>query len=845
MSTIGLNWSRSTRQNRWFRRLAAGFRAACVVFAWCGAGSSVISACAAGPVLPPASQRFAGEASSASPDFQRHVLPLLGRLGCNGRACHGSFQGQGGFQLSLFGYDFAADHASLCGGDSPRVDREDPAESLILQKPTLGIDHEGGERFKPGGWEHRLLQQWIAAGALPRPEEAPTLLELRVEPQEMLFSAVEQTQMLRLIARWSNGEEEDVTPLCRFRSNDESIAVIDASGQVQAVGAGDTHVVAFYDNGVATVSVLLPYATPREEAYPASLTPTPIDKLVVAKLRKLGLTPSELCTDAEFLRRVSLDLTGTPPAPAEIEAFLADSSPDKRGRKIDELLERPTYAAWTTTWLCDLTGATEGNLPVGGEQGVQRDKAVQWYDWIYRRVAENMPYDQLVEGILLAVSREPEQAEADYFAEMSSYFREEDRADFSERKWMPYFWTRGQFSPPQTLRFGYAFLGVRLECAQCHKHPYDQWTKADYEDFEIFFRDVRFRYTLASGKELKEKLGLTADQDSAGYKKLFAQLAHDGTLVPWGDLATPDWKRSRTLRARTSEGVGRVITPRLLGGEELISQSYSDPRQPVMDWLRDPGNPYFARAVVNRVWAKCMGVGLIEPVDDMNLANPASNEPLLAHLAEEFVAHQYDLKWLFRTITRSRTYQLSWRPNATNLHDERNFSRAQLRRLPAEVLCDALDFATATSEEQQTLLHDKSALRDRNIGFPLMRGRGATGAYALKLFGKPERRLVCECERSGEPSLLQTVYLRNDAEVQSRIDRKDGWLAEIAAQDAAWRENHRDALLTEAWLRTLGRPPRPAELELGRLQLAVEEDAAAFRDLLWALLNSKEFILNH
>lgn len=817
-------------------------RLACVLIA----GMPVLAA--ANDVLPPVSRRFAQDEPAEVPHFQRHVIPLLGRLGCNSRACHGSFQGQGGFRLSLFGYDFEADLAALTLGQEPRINRDTPADSLILQKPTLGLDHEGGERFRLGGWEYRLLERWIASGAAGRAKEDPALAGLEVEPREIVFSAARETVPLRLIARWSDGTREDVTPLCRFRTNDESIATVSDAGLVTAVGKGDTHVVAFYDNGIVPVPVMLPVSERLGEKFPHMPAPTEIDRLVLAKLRTLGVVPSEVCSDAEFLRRASLDLTGTLPTPSEVRAFLADTSDDKRARKIDELLARPGYAAWLTTRLCDLTGNSERNLPEGGEQGVRREKSMQWYDWIYRRVDENVPYDQLIEGIVMAVSRRPGQTDEEYFAEMTAYFREKERGDFSRQPWMPYFWTSSRFAPPQTLRFSYAFLGVRLECAECHKHPYDQWTQADYQDFQAFFSEVRFRQSASRGsaQELKQSLGLTADPDSGQYKRLFAELARRGTIVPWGEVTAPNWQsRKRPGRPSAKNPTGRVITPRLLGGEEVLAENYSDPREPVMQWLREPDNPYFARAIVNRIWAACFGVGIIDPPDDMNLANPPFNEPLLDYLAGEFVTHGYDLKWLHRTIALSRTYQLSWKPNETNAVDERNFSRALVRRLPAEVACDAVAFATAAAQSQQKLQNEATAVRERQIGFPDA-SRNAAAVYALRLFGKPAREQVCDCERSSEPSLLQTIYLRNDADVLAALDRPDSWLRELSSRDAAWLEAHRDELIQEAWLRTFSRFPREDELTVGRQRLSAGDGIlAGLRDLLWALLNSKEFILNH
>jgi hypothetical protein len=642
-----------------------------------------------------------------------------------------------------------------------------------------------------------------------------------------------------------------VTPLCRFRSNDESVAAVTPAGVVAAAGPGDTHVVVFYDNGITPVPVIRPVSSAVGQHYPDVPAPTRIDELVRAKLRKIGLVPSEVCTDVEFLRRVSLDMTGTLPTAKEVTAFAADSSADRRANKIEELLARPTYAAWWTTRLCDWLGNTEENLPVGGEQGVRRQKSAQWYDWVYRRIDQNVPYDKLVEGIVLGRSRRPGQSIDDYYAEMSSYFREQNPADFAARETMPYFWTRGRFAPLQPLRFGYAFLGVRLECAECHKHPYDQWTTEDFEGFGAFFEGVGYNQgDRRLVQEMKKSLGLTADQDSGGYKRLFAELAAAGQTLPWQELMVTSLERSLEKRRRRAQqqgkiSAGRVFTPKLLGGKEVLAAEYDDAREPLMEWLRQPENPYFARALVNRVWANYFGVGIVDPPDDMNLANPASNEPLLDYLAKGFVAQGYDLKWLQREITLSRTYQLSWRPNETNALDERNFSRALVRRLPAEAIYDAVVFATASEERQRLLQQDATVVRERTIGVSSGYGRHEQ-SYALNLFGKPPRNGVCDCQRANEPSLLQLVYLRNDAELLAVLDRQDGWLCQFANTSNKPDEFDGHESVRQAYLRTFGREPTNAEAATAREHLQqADQPVAGLRDLLWALLNSKEFLLNH
>jgi len=828
----------------------------------------------AAEVLPSAETRFAANDTAANaganktePSFQRHVLPLLGRLGCNGRACHGSFQGRGGFRLSLFGYDFAADHEAITAGKQPRIDRAAALKSLLIAKPSLAVEHEGGKRLPPGGWEARLLERWVVAGAKPVAASDPSFVALEVEPREIVFAKSGDKAALRVVALWSDGTREDVTPLCRFRSNDESTAVVDPAGRITSVASGDTEIVAFYDNGVVPVSVLFPYGDESSRAaatafsVSAKLSKThlvpygKIDELVLAKLVKLGITPSGLCSDAEFLRRVSLDLTGTLPSAEETAAFLADTSLGNRAKKIDELLARPAYTAWQTNRLCDITGNSAATGPLGGERGLNEAKSRHWYRWIYRRVAENRPYDEIVEGIVLAVSRKPDQDFADYCREMAGYFRTENPTDFADRATLPHYWTRKTLGKPEdkALAFAHTFLGVSLQCAQCHKHPFDQWTKQDFDQFTAFFAGLRWGDTgnaRAEAQVMKKELGLTMDEDSGKYRDLVIKLAAAGTLQPFKELTVPPAKklteRERAQReannkaAATNAKLKRVITPRLLGGEEVIASEYPDPRLPVMDWLRQPDNPYFAKAFVNRVWAGYFHRGLIEPTDDLNLANPPSHPELLDYLTDRFIASGYDMKALHREIANSRTYQLSRVPNETNKTDERNLSRAVIRRLPAEVAYDALTLATASTAERQALDADPAAARAIGIGGGAL--AKSPSAYALNLFGKPARLINCDCERSLEPSLLQTVYLRNDGDLWKRLDPKTGWLAEVKEQ----KRTDVPGLVRDAYLRTLNRRPYDGELKIAGAHFADNKDPVeGLRSLMWALLNTKEFLLNH
>jgi hypothetical protein len=792
-------------------------------------------------VSEPANKRFAAERGDDIPSFQRHVLPLMGRLGCNGRACHGSFQGQGGFRLSLFGYDFKSDHDALTAGNDPRVHRTKPELSLAIEKPLNRIAHKGGKRFEAGSWEHHLLLRWARAGAPGANDDDPDFTALHVEPREFVAAKPGEKFQLKVIAQWADGKREDVTPLARFRSNDEAIAAVDENGFVTVVGKGGTDVVAFYDNGVVPVQVILPVSDRVGANYPSVPTPTKIDELVVARLRKLGIVPSEPCTDVEFLRRVSLDLTGTLPLPEEVTKFLADAAPDKRAKKIEELLARPTYSAYWGNRLCDWTGNAEATGILGGERGLNGEKSRLWAEWLERRVAENTPYDKLVEGIVLAVSRKPGQSYEEYCEEMVSYFRSHEPADFAANRTMPFFWTRKTLGSPsgKALAFAYSFLGVSLQCAQCHKHPYDQWTKQDFDQFAAFFNGVSIRTgNRAEVDAMKKAVGLVGDEDSGAFGRMFVKLAEAGKKIPFRELSVPA-KKVVKAGARPAKTAGRVITPRLLGGEEVVASGYDDPRQPLMDWMRQEDNPYFARAFVNRVWASYFNVGIIDPTDDLNLANPPSNPALLDYLSHGFIESGYDMKWLHRQIVTSRTYQASWRPNETNRLDERNFSHAVLRRLPAEVLYDALVHATA-NDATLAYLH-KNPMISRAIG----RGNGYANRggsnYALNLFGKPPRVINCECERSLEPSLLQTVFLRNDSEMLKMLDRNDSWLKAIVKQKDLTVED----LVRQAYLRTLSRLPDERESAAALKHMnAAPSLLAGTRELMWALINTKEFVIN-
>jgi hypothetical protein len=894
--------------------------------------------------INPLSDRFATSEGEEVPDFQKHIVPLLGRLGCNGRSCHGSFQGRGGFQLSLFGYDFKADHEAMLDENSGRVDLDDVDESMILAKPTDADLHEGGKRYDKDSWQYHVLKRWIEAGAPFEQNEVQALTKLEVLPAEIQFTDQSDHVDLRAIAHWQDGSVEDVTELCRFSSNDDSIADVDQKGRVRSGTSGDTHIVVYYDNAVVPVPIIRPVGPPADHQPEYN---HPVDQLVQAKLNKLGIVASGRCTDAEFIRRASLDITGILPAADTVRTFLADTSPDKREQLLQKLLDSPGYAAWWATRFSDWTGNSEEQL--NNVLPIRNAASRLWYEWLRVRLDANVPYDKIVEGIVTAESREQGESYEEYCKSMTEACKPGNESKFSERDGMPFYWTRVNFRQPEdrAIGFAYTFLGIRVECAQCHKHPFDQWSKNDFEEFAKLFSPVRFSQNQvapdakAERKELLAKITEGKDLKNNGEIRRAIQLAaRNGEVVPFGELliaergmTTAERKKliARAKKAGRKPPPPRIPTGKILGEPDLVELN-RDPRPALMQWLRSPENPYFAKAVVNRVWSNYFGAGLVDPTDDMNLANPPVNAPLLDYLASELIQHEFDLKWLHHTIVTSETYQRSTSTNETNINDRNNLSRHLPRRLPAEVVHDAVLLATGSDERAKEL---RGELEEMAIaeGQPRLRNQQN---FALEVFGQSIRETNCDCDRSDSPSLLQSIYLRNDSEMHKRLSDKNSWVMQacealgvpgpVGTQDprqlAAARkidlmrkqiikrvqQFHRapetrqaklrlqlerefntaakrvtragfavpkfddlvadpgiwaslepaetatngEAALTvsdlveEAYLRTLSRYPDADESKIA-LQFIEESEATAegVQSLLWALVNTKEFIITH
>jgi hypothetical protein len=756
--------------------------------------------------------------------FERHVAALLGRQGCNAGACHGSFQGKGGLRLSLFGHSPAADHLAITRDVlGRRIDRADPGRSLLLLKPTGQAAHGGGVRFARGSWQDRVLRAWIAQGARARPGDG-AVRRLDVRPAEHRFGGPGEKVALRVFAAFADGSREDVTPFCEFRVKDDYVADALPTGEVVGRRPGDTAVVVSYRGNLAAARFLVARRAAAGFVYPKVPEANYVDREVFAKLRGLNIVPSDLAGDAEFLRRATLDTVGTLPTPDQVRAFLRDRSPDRRGRKIEELLAHPLHAALWATKLCDITA---NNLDaMDGPAELRPRRATMWHDWFRQRIARNEPYDRIVRGVLTATSREGMGVRPWVAREvrLNEQMKKGFATDYAERAGLDLFWRRragDEFFPLGQMGelTATAFLGVRLECAACHKHPYDRWTQADYRAWANVFGQVK----LGSSPETTAAVAdlLEERRNSPGKA---------GPAIPRLREVYLDYDRRRRL---AHPETGAPLPARALGGPDIPMRG--DARAALCDWLARPDNPTFARAFVNRVWAHYFGVGLVSPVDNFSAANPPSNERLLAALAKDFVGHGFDIRHLERTVLRSRTYQLAAAPNATNLHDRGNFARSYPRRLMAEAVADALDAALGASEELGPSLPRGA----RAVELAPNRVENAYLATIFRVFGRPARSATCDCERSAEPAVPQTLFLMSDPALARKMT--SGRLAALLAAKKTDRE-----VVEELFLATLSRFPDAGERQAALGHVAKRKDRArAFAGVLWALINTREFILNH
>jgi len=729
------------------------------------------------PLLVGANWSLAAESVSFSTD----VMAVLSKAGCNLGACHGNTSGKGGFKLSLRGEDPASDYAALIRQvEQRRVNLLAPEASLILQKPAGQVVHQGGVRFHRDSEEYRILHDWIATGA-PGPDPSlPHMIRLEVTPSDtVLIEPVERVQ-LQAIAHFSDGSRRDVTSLACYELTNR-LASVDHDGRVHRDELGETTVIVRFLNQQRPVRLAF---LPARPGFVWSEPPAAnyIDELVDAKLRTLHMNPSSLSDDRTFVRRAFLDAIGLLPTADEARRFIADPSPEKRTRLIDDLLARPEFAEhWALKW-ADL---------LRNEEKVLDAKGVDvFYTWIRESIAAGKPLNQFVRELVAARGSTYQNPPANFY-----------RANRDPL-------TRGETAAR-------LFLGVRLQCARCHNHPYDRWTQDDYYSWAALFGRIDYEIKQNDRKDKFDKHEFDGEQ---------VVLIRDA-----GEVENPRIKQS--------------APPKFLGADTPTMDPEADRLPPLADWLWSPGNELFAQSQANFIWYHLVGRGIVEPIDDFRVTNPPSNPPLLDALARDLADSGFDLRHLVRTILNSRTYQLSSEPNDTNADDESNFARAIVRRLPAEKLldaqCQALDVAI---ELNGYPLGTRAGQVKGTIRIRSREKRPSSADRFLKTFGKPDRLLACECERSNETTLKQAFTLIGDAGLEALLAKGDNRLARLARSELSGRD-----IVTDLYWSALGRGPNAEELAAAeQLLLSAGEDRfPTLQDIAWALLNAKEFVFRH
>lgn len=714
--------------------------------------------------------RVANVERTRPPSFRADVVPLLARAGCNMGACHGNLSGKGGFRLSLRGEDPSFDHRSLTRDQQGRrVDILDPARSLIVLKPTGAVAHEGGRRFGPGSPEALALLRWIGSGARDDGPAAARVTRIRVYPEERVAAPGDREQQLVVTAEFADGSSRDVTRQAAFDASDPSRFEVTPEGLVRSRGPGEAAIAVRYQTGRATSRLAFP-AVREGFTWSDGDGAHPIDRAVYAKLRALRIHPSPPVDDEQFLRRAYLDAIGRLPEPAATRAFLADSNPARRSEVIDHLIERPEFADfWALKW-ADLLRNEEKTMGDKGAWIFQR--------WLRDEIARDTPLDAMTRRIVAGLGSTWQNPPASF------YRTNVDPATAAES-------------------VAQVFLGIRIQCARCHNHPFDVWTQDDYYGLSAFFSNVGRKQLDSTRKDDLDKHEINGDV----------------IIYVNGEPRLDHPRTGARLKPTVLHGSPR---PRPEGGTDL---------DVLADWLtRD--NRQFDRNLANRVWFHLMGRGIVDPVDDFRDSNPPANPALLDALTDYFVQHGRRTKPLVAWIMRSRTYQASAVPLPTNRDDDTNFSHATVRMLPAEVLLDAI---SQVLEVPERFRRAPGALRAAQLP-----GIGGDVPF-LKTFGKPDRLLTCECERSESTTLAQAFQMINGPTVRRKLDSSENRIARLLSTKA-----DEAAILEELYLAALCRPPGAAErtAALGYLRRTTDR-RAAWEDITWALLNSKEFLLRH
>ena len=692
--------------------------------------------------------------------FKSEILAALSKAGCNAGACHGSPSGKAGFRLSLRGYDPPLDILTLRSEFyGRRTNVMKPAESLILKKPTMEVAHGGGRRLMKGDAPYITLHNWIAEGLRIDAEDAPHLVKTELFPKKRVLRQESPEQQLYCLGYFSDGTVRDLTPLAVFTSSNESVGTVSKSGLVEKTGRGETAILARYLDKMITSHVTFledvegfAWNNPAENNF--------IDKLVFAKLQQLQILPSEVCTDEEFLRRAYLDTTGRLPEIEETLAFLNDKAADKRNKLVDSLVETEDFASfWTLKW-GDILRSNSKKLKVSGVHKFRR--------WIFDNILHDKPVDQFARELLTATGSVYENPAASY-------------------------WRASRDPNDATETTAQLFLGIRIQCAKCHNHPFERWSQDNYYGIAAAFTRIG------------RTAGASADEE----------IIYTTTS---GEITQP----------RT----GKQMKVHLLLKGDVDVPNDQDRRVVFADWLTNPENPFFARATVNRIWGHLMGRGIVEPVDDFRDSNPPSNDILLNELASQFIKNGYSRKWAVRMIMKSRTYQVSSRKNKFNGDDEIYNSHATTRLMSAEQLLDAICHVTDVPENFAGL-----PVGTRAVELP----DPPTNHYFLKIFGQPQREMACQCERSNESNLSQALQMINGPTVHNKLRADNGRIARRIKEGKKDEE-----IVTELYLSALARKPVAAEMDASKKHIAAGSDRRlALEDVGWAILNSKEFLFQH
>jgi hypothetical protein len=692
--------------------------------------------------------------------FKLDVMPVFMKAGCNAGSCHGTSRGKDGFRLSLFGFDPDGDYYRLTREQiGRRVNLAYPEQSLIVQKGLGAVQHTGGVRFGTNSELCQTLVKWLADGAPKDPPEISKLTGIEIFPTSAIVEGSNAVQHFIVQARYSDGRVRDVTRSAVFLSNNDGCARVGENGTITSGQRGEAFIQARYGEfNVGAPFVVVQRGAPA--VWPDITGANYIDQAVYAKLRKLRLAPSDLCDDATFIRRATIDVAGRLPTVEEVRAFVADKEPARRERLLDRLLASKEFAdIWVMKWAELLEIRSRDNA-------VYPKSAELYFEWLRDQLMTNAPLDRIVQELLTASGSNLRHPAANY------YQIEPDTLKLAENT-------------------AQVFLGMRIQCAQCHNHPFDRWTMNDYYSFAAFFAQTGRK----PGDDPRETV--IFDRGS-------------------GEIKHPV--------------SGAAMHPKFLGGEmpEIKGETR---REALAKWITSPENPYFARNIANLVWSHFMGRGIVEPVDDARISNPPSNPELLDALAKRLVEYHYDLKRILGDICASRTYQLSTRANASNGSDERNFSKASIRRIRAEVLLDCISQVTETQDKFNGLPRGAHAVQIAD---------GNTGTYFLKTFGRASRTSVCSCEVKTDPNLSQALHLLNGDTLQTKIEQ-GGVVKKLLKEGRC-----RDEIIADLYLRCFSREPTPGEL--AKLQAFFKDDEKpelVLNDVFWSLLNAKEFVFNH